>query len=231
MKKLFRVQSLIVVFLGILFLNPSSYEVFILNGSGGDPSQFVETSQSKTTYTKQEIRSYFNEICTGSEYGNAKYTYKWKHDVKIFVKGEKRDYLMDELRRIIKELNSLIDPIKLKIVNTMSEADFIILFGTHTEFKKMNPGDAKMIDKNWGYFSCGVNDKTRSIIYGEMYVDLYRTSTRTEQKHLLREELTQAMGLANDSWKYPNSIFYQGWTTTTEYDEIDREIIKMLYNN
>ena len=62
-----------------------------------------------------------------------------------------------------------------------------------------------------------------------MYVDIYRANDQ-EQKHLLREELTQSLGLFNDSYKYPESIFYQDWTTTTEYAQIDRELIDMLYN-
>ena len=63
-----------------------------------------------------------------------------------------------------------------------------------------------------------------------MYVDIERTSTNDGQKHLLREELTQSLGLCNDSYDYPESIFYQGWTETTEYAEIDKELIQMLYN-
>ena len=50
-----------------------------------------------------------------------------------------------------------------------------------------------------------------------------------KKKHLLREELTQSLGFFNDSWLYPESIFYQGWTDVTEYSEMDKEIIKMLY--
>jgi hypothetical protein len=50
------------------------------------------------------------------------------------------------------------------------------------------------------------------------------------QKSVLREELTQSLGLCNDSWEYPNSIFYQGWSTNTEYSDLDKEIIQMLYN-
>ena len=64
-----------------------------------------------------------------------------------------------------------------------------------------------------------------------MYVDLFRNSDVESYKHLLREELTQSLGLFNDSWDYPESIFYQCWTTTTEYAPIDRELIDMLYNN
>lgn len=60
-------------------------------------------------------------------------------------------------------------------------------------------------------------------------VDTYRAN-EGEQKHLLREELTQSLGLFNDSPKYRESIFYDGWTTTTEYSDLDREPIQMLYN-
>jgi hypothetical protein len=34
----------------------------------------------------------------------------------------------------------------------------------------------------------------------------------------------------NDSWRYQESIFYQGWTGTTEYSQIDRTIIGLLYD-
>ena len=64
-----------------------------------------------------------------------------------------------------------------------------------------------------------------------MYVDTERCTSIDAQKHLLREELTQSLGLFNDSDKYPNSIFQQAWTETTEYSEIDIKMIHMLYNN
>jgi hypothetical protein len=64
-----------------------------------------------------------------------------------------------------------------------------------------------------------------------MYVDIYRCESLDGQKHLLREELTQSLGLFNDSYKYENSIFQQRWTETTEYAPIDRVLIDMLYNH
>ena len=62
-----------------------------------------------------------------------------------------------------------------------------------------------------------------------MYVDTERPN-KTEQRHLLREELTQALGLAKDSGRYPKSIFQQSWTSTTEYLDIDKELIRLLYH-
>ena len=63
-----------------------------------------------------------------------------------------------------------------------------------------------------------------------MYVDLDRCTSITGQKHLLREELTQSLGLKNDTYDYPESIFYQNWTEITDFAPIDRRLIDMLYN-
>ena len=53
--------------------------------------------------------------------------------------------------------------------------------------------------------------------------------TQKERSHLIREELTQSLGLMNDSNKYKDSIFYQEWTDIAEYSEIDKAVIKLLY--
>ena len=62
-----------------------------------------------------------------------------------------------------------------------------------------------------------------------MYVDTNRANS-AEEKHLLREELTQSLGLARDSQRYDNSIFQKDWTTTNEYADIDRDVIRLLYH-
>ena len=63
-----------------------------------------------------------------------------------------------------------------------------------------------------------------------MYLDIFRAN-ETEQKHLLREELTQSLGLAKDSPLYPESIFQQSFSTkTTEYAQMDKNLIRLLYH-
>lgn len=48
---------------------------------------------------------------------------------------------------------------------------------------------------------------------------------------MLREELTQSLGLARDSNLYPESIFQQSFSTkTTDYAPIDRDLIRLLYH-
>lgn len=174
----------------------------------------------------EEAKEYFREITLKTEFdGDRKNAFVWTTDMKIFVDGQKSEYLMNELRKIVAELNVIIDPINIKIVSNKSESNYIVYFGSHTDFKaKYKLYSPQRLDNNWGYFEVSSNS-------GKMYVDLVRNGDVESHKHLLREELTQSLGLFNDSWDYPESIFYQGWTTTTEYAPIDRELIDMLYNN
>ena len=174
-----------------------------------------------------EAKEYFNEIALKSEFkGNMKNVLKWTSDMKIYVDGNKKGYLIDELKRIVSELNDIIDPIEIKIVNSKSESNYIVYFGNYQNLKNnYKIYYPELLENNYGYFEIMPNNS------GLMYVDITRTSNVDAQKHLLREELTQSLGLVNDSYRYPESIFYQGWTTTTEYTEIDKELIDMLYNN
>jgi hypothetical protein len=190
-------------------------EVVENNGSGGPEKVYSE-----------ETKRYFNEIALKTEFdGDRESVSIWTTDMKIFVDGEKPEYLMDELRKIVGELNGIIDPINIKIVTNKNESNYVVYFGSHTDFKnKYKLSTPQRLDNNWGYFQVSTNS-------GMMYVDLYRNNDEVSHKHLLREELTQSLGLFNDSYKYPESIFYQGWTTTTEFAQIDRELIDMLYNN
>jgi hypothetical protein len=175
----------------------------------------------------QETNKYFDEIVMYSEFSDSrrKSPFRWTTDMNIYIDGEKPDYLISELYQNIVELNDLIDPIQIRLVDQKQDANYIIFLGSKTEFAyQYSSIDKNKLERNWGYFEVYPNS-------GVMYVDLERTSFNYEaQKHLLREELTQSLGLLNDSWKYPESIFYQGWTTTTAYSEMDKRLIDMLYN-
>jgi len=174
-----------------------------------------------------EEKSYYSEICLGTEDGQTySKAFKWKRNIKIYVSGEKRDYMMDELDNIVSDLNDLIDPIELEVVSDKSEANTFIYMGGPVDcsntFTELSLSELQNVR---GYFEIRTTHST-------MFVDLERTEDNIEfQKHILREELTQSLGLCNDSWKYEESIFYQGYSTVTEYSELDKKVIQMLYNN
>lgn len=178
-------------------------------------------------FSKKE-RDYFNKIAKSSEYNGLCEISHWTSDMKIYVKGDKRDYLMEELNRIVSELNEIIDPIDIVIVDNVEESNYQILLGSEKEYNKWIPGSKEHTPDNWGLF---IINSGKEIRRGTMYVDIYRCESIEGQKHLLREELTQSLGLTNDTYDYPESIFYQKWSETTEYAPIDKTLIDMLYNH
>ena len=186
-------------------------------GSGGD----------ETKEFSPEAKEYFKKIAYGNEFdANDNSLSKWNQDINIYVVGEKRQHLMDELESIVSELNGLINTIDINIVSNESDANFIVLFGSAQDYNDYDSESIGYTDHNRGLFIVyGGENLTR----GTMYVDIEEITRDDAQKHILREELTQALGLSNDSYDYPESIFYQGWTETTEYTELDKELIQMMY--
>lgn len=236
MKKLLLISLIFFVVYNVVIDKPTQnkidkFEEEVRNYVEEDNSVVNDTDVVSGGGTNQKERSpevieYFNDITLNSEFDESRETaFKWTRDMKIYVDGKKPEYLMSELSRVVGELNDIINTINIKVVSSLNQANYIIYFGSHTDFKgKYDLGNPQHLESNWGYF------ETYSYS-GLMYVDLVRNGDETSHKHLLREELTQSLGLFNDSWDYPESIFYQGWTTTTEYAPIDRELIDMLYNN
>lgn len=186
-------------------------------------SHFSNSSLSPT-------QEYFLSIALGVEYGENETLKKWKNDLKIYVTDTTQTLLLQELDKIITELNNLIGEIQLYRVNSRSKANFIVYLGdAATYMSDYAPEAACWIPGNLGFF--WVNWNAEGVITkGSVFIDLQHNTAVDCRRHLLREELTQALGLMQDSKKYPNSIFQQNWTCTTTYAEIDRDLIQLLYD-
>lgn len=183
-----------------------------------------DTEVKVQKYHSPEVIKYFNEITLGSEFGEGrKNPYRWTTDVKIFVQGRKHGYLMEELNDVVSDLNSIIKTINIEVVSNPKDANLFLFLGSRSQFLSAHP-DISNLPDCLGFFCTYYNE-------AKTFVDLDGTSGRTEfQRHILREEITQSLGLFNDSETYDNSIFYDGYNGVTEYSQIDREIIDMLYN-
>ena len=194
--------------------------------SCSDPE--VKPKDQLTAY-QQDVIDYFVNVSLGFEFGGAsQVTRKWKTEVKIFIGGDKSDEMLNELDRIINELEELTEH-TFSITQDTVQSNFYIYFGTASGFVERFPPAQQHVASNWGLFYVyfnGLNEINGAV----MYIDIVRTTDSDARKHLLREEFTQALGLARDSDKYPQSIFYGPWTTTTEYAPIDRDIIRLLYH-
>jgi len=182
-------------------------------------------------YTDEEI-NYFHEITLKNEL-NSKIRLtpaKFKRDIKIYVYGDYEPYMLDEVKRVISDLNNIIDPIDLSIVNNRSKSNVVMYFGDYETFISDNPDliDVDEIKNSEGFFH--VKSKGNEIKSSRILINLPNQDSENDVKDVLREEITQSLGFINDSWRYPNSCFYQGSNEVLEYSDVDIKLIKMLYN-
>ncbi|MBX2946139.1 MAG: DUF2927 domain-containing protein [Cyclobacteriaceae bacterium] len=188
-----------------------------------------EVKPDQLTAYQREVIDYFVDVTLGFEFGSvSRVTRKWKTEVKVFIGGDKSNEMLNELDRIIAELEGLTE-LTFSITQDTLQSNFYIYLGTATGFVQRIPFAQPHVASNWGLFYVYFNG-SNEIYSAVMYVDTQRATQANARKHLLREEFTQALGLARDSNKYPQSIFFQQWSTTTEYAPIDRDIIRLLYH-
>jgi len=183
------------------------------------------------TAYNESVVDYFKEVALGFEFGNeSKITRRWEGNMKLFIGGKPTPALLAETNRIVGEINDLANnEFNVEVVSDSLQSNFYIFFGSGNSYAAIFPAQSSFVASNWGLFS--VSYPSSGVLFkGHMYVDINRANL-IEQKHLLREELTQSLGLARDSDLYPESIFQQSFSTkTTEYAPIDRDLIRLLYH-
>ena len=177
---------------------------------------------SVSLYTNVEI-DYFREIASGSEFGSSDLRVrKWNSEIRIQVHGSPTEVDRRTLNQVIKGIKALAKNITLGLSNDDPNLD--IYFVPESEFTSIEPN---YVPGNLGFFWTWWNDSDE--IYEARVLISTTGLTQQERSHLIREELTQSLGLMTDSESYPESIFYQRWTTATEYAPIDERVIEMLY--
>jgi len=179
----------------------------------------------------QDVINYFKEVALGFEFGNASLvTRRWEKNMKIFVGGNPDSELLKELDRIIDEINVLSSTdFMIERVTDSIKSNYYVFFGSATDYKKIYPSQSDLVSSNLGLYSVYWKN-SNEIHRGHMYVDITRASLQA-QLHILREELTQSLGLGKDSDLYPESIFYQEFSTiTNNFSQIDKDLIRLLYH-
>lgn len=175
-------------------------------------------------FVSSQVKEYFYEIALGNEYGvSNQVVRKWaKPQVSIGTRGSVSESDMQCLAEVISDFNSISK--EMKLVLTSGNSDMTAYFVPEGDFETIEPNYEPL---NYGYFwdLWGADYALTKATILISTTDI----TELERCHLLREEITQSTGLMNDSWKYPDSIFYGEWTTTTRYSDIDKQVIQILY--
>ena len=182
---------------------------------------------------KSGVLRHFLNVALGTEYGTGfQVTQKWTSEMNIFMGGNPSAEMLSELNLIKEEVNTYAtDGFSMNIVNDSLQSNFYLFFGPPDDYVELFPEQGIIIDdNNNGLFHINMNSNFE-IISGHMFVNI-DISNSERRKHILREELTQSLGLSNDVAWYSNrgSIFYGGISSLTHFDGRDIEIIRLLYH-
>ena len=197
-------------------------------GHGGTEPITSPTAGPATTPTHaalafpQPAIDYFTTIAFGAEYGGSPEIVKWEEDVKIAVHGDPTSTDLSTLDDVVSDLNDLIGTIDVSVVTSNQNVD--MYFAPEADFSSLEPS---YVPDNMGFFHF-LWDGSGRITTSRILISTTGV-TQAERSHLIREELTQSFGLAQDSYTYEDSMFYQGWTSTPKYSRYDEMLIQMLY--
>lgn len=180
-------------------------------------------------YSDDEI-AYFTEVAFGTEGGDPGDTLvvrKWREDVRVRIDGFPSERQVETVRNVARELVDLTGGIDIAILergsNGVSRAE--ILFVTQDSMAALVGATAA---GNVGIFQYWWDGD--DVIYKGRVIIAYDRGTEAWLDHLIREELTQLLGLGRDSWSYAESIFYEGPSEVSAFLPIDRSVIRMLYD-
>ncbi len=183
----------------------------------------TSTTRDETHYSQEEL-DYFAEIAGTSEFGPTDgLVHKWVKDLRIAVHGDITPEDRLALDTVIADLNRLVAPIRLVLVEIDSNVE--IYFTPSWEFASIEP---HYVPGNSGFFMAWA-DTAGNVTRARVLISSESTVSSVSRAHLIREEITQTLYLPNDSMDYPESIFYQDWTTASVFAPIDEMLLEMLY--
>ena len=167
---------------------------------------------------------YYYEIGLGSEFGGGSAAAKkWmKPSISVSVDGTYNQNGVTCVDQTIADFNDISKETKLQ--RAESSSDITIQFAPEPTFSSLLK---EYVPRNMGYFWTRA-DASGALNNATILIDTASIND-TERCHLIREELTQSLGLMNDSDKHADSMFYIDWTYTTQYSELDKQIISILY--
>jgi hypothetical protein len=215
-------MNLLIVLLLLIFVG-----VFIFN-------KFKKVDYIPNGYEKKLI-SYFEEVALKTEYGNnPKKILKWEKPMKIYVVDANKRQLKT-INKVINQINSLVlNDFRVELVDEQKKCNTILYMCSMDYIKENNSqfySQFSLIDfVPDGYAFIDWNDY---ILY-KAFIYINPINSVEIHESTILEEITQCIGLPNDSMKYPNSIFYENKSEEDinifEFSPLDKDVIQLLYH-
>ncbi len=184
---------------------------------------------------EKEVFEYFKEIALKSEFGYRPYKIiKWTKPMTVFIKKEKPlKTQVSVIKQTIEWINELAtDGFRIELIENIYKCDTVIYLNSKAKVNEIDKSFFKGINEDFsGLADIEYDTYNFNILKGKIFID---TNESLEiQKATIIEEITQSIGLMNDSKIYSDSTFYQDKDNSRKkyfkYTEIDKELIKLLY--
>lgn len=195
----------------------------------------------KPSEYEKDLIGYFNEVALNSEfYDNPKCIIKWLKPMKLFInKDGSLNEQSSRVKQVVDKINNLVTSgFNIQLVDDKSKANAIIYLNTPEQVRSLRPDFYKKFSK------VQIGEDVAGFTYMEYRLDngyinrafvfININETLETQLSVILEELSQSIGIPNDSEKYKESIFFNNHADSEnvihEYSAIDKDVIKILYH-
>ena len=183
---------------------------------------------------EKRFATWAKQVLLKPEYGRVKPAVRrWNKLPKISIFGGELKH-KKVVESAIADINSVLAETKfgkLELANEQDEsAELRVYLTEHQKFEEIaRKHEFKIPQYNLGLFALKWDHKN-VITEGQVLIAIDKLKGK-ELKHIVLEEITQALGPANDSDIHRTSMFYGGRSFVTELSERDRLLLKMMYVN
>lgn len=175
-------------------------------------------------------------VTLGPEFGGGgKVCSRWvtAPTLSVFGGGDVQRKVVED---VLAHLNETLAETPIKKVELLppddESASVRVYFAPLAEFPSLaKKHNFKYVEGNWGYFWTFWRNNEINRAYVLLATDKLRGDTL---RHFALEEITQTLGLMNDSPESPDSVFYSKWGDgggAQQLSELDRKLIVFFYNH
>ena len=215
--------------------------ILLIGCSSRVPVETVtDPNVSYEPYSHEAI-DYFSSIAFGAEFGKSQgldVIVRWGSGMQVYITNANQEDTA-EARRIIDELSQLTG-LSINFTNQtfsgkLPSNTIHIVYTEHSDFGtycgiERYGNVTHSSGKQAGFFCNHWDPNTYVIITAFVLID-NSIQPQSQRNHLLREELTQSLGIMKDSNSYTDSIFHADYSyAPTEFSELDKQLIQILYD-
>lgn len=196
---------------------------------------FLFSSGAQAAENPEKVYEFLETVALGAEYGRQEpVASRWMRSPSLSLFGANTDET-ETVLQVVRELNELLQEGRIQIKPGKAhdeKAAIRVYFADRDDFSALaRKLGFEYISGNAGYF----------YVWWSPGHEIYRAVVFIDKKlkgknrlHFVREEITQAMGLPNDSSLFKSSIFYQKGRDNGKaiaYSELDQKIIRFYYHH